>query len=346
VEHPLTSYRSLSRVALAVATCAVIYKLTPLFLFLAISVLIGVLLHQIVDILKTRFLFPVWAANGVVVLAALGTVSAIFFFLIPSLVNQVVALARHLPELRHGLEASIASDELRKLVHDNIEKLPDELGSLPAEAAQIGSTALHGLYQFLLLVILSLYFMLDGDRAYQAILGQVEKHHSVDTRERIVRSALEVRAVIFAYAFGQLITCAFVAVFAYAVARLLHVPGALTLAALATLCDLLPAVGFIISLTAGVTVALTVSSGTALALAALYLLYSLIENYLLIPRIYGTTMKLSRLVVLLGILIGGELAGILGMLLVLPILGSLRVIEKHWIDARRTVIEPSTKRDS
>lgn len=41
-------------------------------------------------------------------------------------------------------------------------------------------------------------------------------------------------------------------------------------------------------------------------------------------------MKLSKLAVLLSILVGGELAGIQGMLLVLPLVGSFEVIEKYW----------------
>jgi predicted PurR-regulated permease PerM len=71
---------------------------------------------------------------------------------------------------------------------------------------------------------------------------------------------------------------------------------------------------------------------TALEIGLLYIVYSVIENYLIVPKVYGQTMKLSRLVVLISILIGGQLAGIFGMILILPLVGSWRAIEKYWIE--------------
>jgi hypothetical protein len=58
-----------------------------------------------------------------------------------------------------------------------------------------------------------------------------------------------------------------------------------------------------------------------------------VESHVLIPRIYGQTLRLSPLAVLVALLIGGQLLGIVGALLALPIAASLRVlIEQLRID--------------
>ena len=264
-------------------------------------------------------------------------VFALFFFLVPSLVNQLLGFTQHIPEYRKTLEDSILSDDLRILIHNDFNKVPDQIGSMPEKVAMIGTTTVHALYRFILLVILSLYFLIDGDRAYQAILKEFDKYGMLETKQKLMKTGHEIRRVIFSYATGQMITCSFVAIYVYAVTRILQVPGALTLAAIAAICDLIPVIGFITSLAIAALVAYTVSPATSLILVSLYLLCSLLENYLIIPRVYGHTMKLSRLVVLLSILIGGELGGIEGMLLVLPIAGSWRIIEQYWI-------EPNVKR--
>jgi predicted PurR-regulated permease PerM len=324
------TYRSLFRVGVAVLVFSLLAKLIPLFLFLLISVLIGVGLCTLVTFGKKHHL-PTWISQTVISVFIVGFVGALLGFLVPSIVNQISGFAQHLPEYRKSIEESISSQSLRDFIHSHLDQAPEQMGSVPEKAAAFGGMTLNVLYQFILLIILSLYFMFDGARSYQAILKMVEKYASHETKLKVAKTATEIQSVIFAYATGQFVTCAFVAVYTYAVASILHVPGALTLAAIATLCDLIPVVGFISSLTLSSLVALTVSPNTALILAALYVGYSAIENYLIIPRVYGQTMKLSRLVVLLSILIGGKLGGITGMFLVLPLAGSWHAIEKYWI---------------
>ena len=102
-------------------------------------------------------------------------------------------------------------------------------------------------------------------------------------------------------------------------------------AAIATICDLVPVVGFISSLALSSLVALTVSPTTSLILAGLYVGYTAIENYLIIPRVYGETMKLSRLAVLLSVLAGVALGGITEIFLILPLVGPWHSIEQFWI---------------
>ena len=65
--------------------------------------------------------------------------------------------------------------------------------------------------------------------------------------------------------------------------------------------------------------------------AVAYLAYHLLETYFLLPRIYGNKLKISTLSVLLALLVGGRLQGIIGAVLVLPLVAAYPIIERHWL---------------
>jgi predicted PurR-regulated permease PerM len=66
-----------------------------------------------------------------------------------------------------------------------------------------------------------------------------------------------------------------------------------------------------------------------------FIVYQQIENHLLQPIVYGRTVQLSPLVILISVLIGAELAGVLGALAAIPVAGSLQVVFADWLRHRR-----------
>jgi predicted PurR-regulated permease PerM len=68
----------------------------------------------------------------------------------------------------------------------------------------------------------------------------------------------------------------------------------------------------------------------AIVLAA-FLIYQQFENYVLAPRVFGRTLQLSPLAVLIAVLIGGQLLGILGVILSLPIAALIPALERIWL---------------
>jgi len=100
---------------------------------------------------------------------------------------------------------------------------------------------------------------------------------------------------MFAYVLGQFITSCLVGVFAFTVLMVFKVPGALMLALLAALFDIVPILGFFCSGVPAVLLALSVSSSAAFWVAILYAIYHAIENYFIVPKVYGNRLRLSTL---------------------------------------------------
>jgi predicted PurR-regulated permease PerM len=66
------------------------------------------------------------------------------------------------------------------------------------------------------------------------------------------------------------------------------------------------------------------------------LVWRCIQDYVISPRIMGTTLELHPLTVLFGVFAGGEVAGVIGVFLSIPVLATLRILWHTWLLYRRT----------
>jgi predicted PurR-regulated permease PerM len=158
-------------------------------------------------------------------------------------------------------------------------------------------------------------------------IAYVPRAHRAKAHETVAG----VTEAVFAYVAANLLTSLFAAVFVLVSLTLLKVPAAFMLAVLAGVCDFVPILGFFVALTPAVLVALTISPSTAVAVAGLYGLCSVIENYAIAPKVYGHHLKVSRVAVLLGLGIGAAIGGIIGALLALPVVAAYPIVERIWL---------------
>ncbi len=113
---------------------------------------------------------------------------------------------------------------------------------------------------------------------------------------------------------------------------MLGLPNPALLGVVAGLCEIVPMVGPFLAFAPAVLVALAAVDPTrALMVVAYALVIQQIESNALVPRVMGHTVGVSPLTVMLGILIGGALAGLPGAFLAVPIAGALQVILAHLL---------------
>src|SRR5581483_640745 len=191
----------------------------------------------------------------------------------------------------------------------------------------LGSAGLERIAEFFLVLILSLYFVAEGDRVYKWLTAFLPDEH----RRKAAAAAEEISEVVSQYVIGNLITSVICGIYAFIVLRLLHVPNSALLAVMAGIFDLLPIFGFFLFTIPAVLLALTVSAKAAIIVAILYTAYHVAENYFIVPKVYGNRLRLSELTVLLSCLVASLLGGVIGVLLVLPIVASYPTIERIWL---------------
>lgn len=318
----------LSTILRVLVTALVVWcllKVWPDVVFLLLSLLLAVALEPTVAWAERRRV-PRGVAILVLAVAVLGAGAAFVAFGLPPLVRQVVAFVAQLPSLRDRVLASLPADSPFAKAVENALSKPDVSPYL-GQTLVVGTTTLSGVATSAFVVITTLYLLLEGKRLYAWLLAYVPRSH----RARVAETVPEVSRVVTAYVRGQVLTSALFGVFAAIVLSICKVPAVLPLAVLAALCDIVPVVGIVIATIPAALLGLTVSPLTAGIVSVAYVGYHQIEAYVIVPRVYGSTLRLSTLAVLIALLVGSTLQGLLGAILVLPIVAAYPIIERIWL---------------
>jgi predicted PurR-regulated permease PerM len=174
-------------------------------------------------------------------------------------------------------------------------------------------------------LFLSIYLLADPVRSKGILYAVVPRHYHI----KLARILLELKVIVGGYMRGQLITSVAIFTFVFALLSIYNVDNALALALFAGLTDIIPFVGGYVA-SAPVIIAMIPAGTTAvIVVTILMVLYQEFESRILVPRVYGRTLRLPPAIVLVALLVGGTLAGIVGALLALPIAAGLQMVMRE-----------------
>jgi predicted PurR-regulated permease PerM len=171
-------------------------------------------------------------------------------------------------------------------------------------------------------IILTIYFLADMPRVTKTVYRLVP--HSRRARGGMLID--EMFARVGGYVLGNAITSVIAGVGTLIWLEIFSVPYPILLSVFVAFMDLIPIVG---STVAGIVVslvALTVSWPVALATAIFYVVYRNLEDYLITPRVMNRTVKVSGLVTVIAVIIGGALLGVIGALIAIPIAAAIKLV--------------------
>jgi predicted PurR-regulated permease PerM len=154
---------------------------------------------------------------------------------------------------------------------------------------------------------------------------------------RVRRILHEVYRTVGGYVSGNLFISVIAGVSSGIVMWIAGVPYAAALGLLVALLDLIPLAGATIAAIVVVLVAIAASGVTAaIIVGVFFVVYQQVENHVIQPLVYGRTVQLSPLAVLVSVLVGAQIAGVLGALAAIPVAGTIQVLLLEW---RRSRIE-------
>lgn len=332
------SWGSIFRVLLGILLAVIAITLWPMIQLLVLAILVAVALYPMIRWFERRR-WPRWV--GLVLAAFLLLASSIgfFAFLGPMLLKQSGAAIENLPHLKEELLSHLPAQGPIHRIADEALNSSTIQGAKPlmSKALDLGKSAIIGIIDFGLVLVLAIYLMADGPRLVKWLIVFFPAQH----RPKISEAMAETSDLIVAYLAGQFITSALAGVYVFVMLSLLHVPMALVLGVVAAVFDVLPIIGFFLAVLPAMAMGLTVSSTTALLVFVLYGAYHLVENYFIVPKVYGNKLQLSTLGVLLAIMAAGLLAGIPGAIAILPFVAAYPAIERLFLVNK---LEPDTVR--
>lgn len=260
-----------------------------------------------------------------------------FFFVGPQIARQGQRLSESLPKLLETVSSGQIAEQIGKeqgwSVHTRVQLssfLASHRNDLLALAQRAGLRVADVAKQAWLLIvvpILAAFFLKDG-RAFGEVLTSFV--HSRPQREFLEGVLGDLNQMLAQFIRAQLTLAAFSFVVYIAFMELTRVPYALVLGTAGGMMEFIPVVGPLVAavLILGVSMLLSYSHWPILLifLAA----WRLVQDYVISPRVMGKSMELHPLAAIFGVLAGGEIAGVLGIYLSIPIMASLRIVWRRW----------------
>src|SRR4051812_40971419 len=236
--------RTILKVLIWLFLVSVVVKLWPELVYLSLSLLLAVALNPLVNRLGRAGLGR-GPSVALLALAMLGMAALFVAFVLPPLVEQGGEITLNFPAFRERVQQHLPRSPLVRNVVTQLLLLPTK----PEVAHQLnkplmwGQIALSGVSTTFVVLIIALYFVLDGRRFYAWLLAYVPRAH----REKMALTLPEVSDVVFGYVRGQVVTSLLFAVYTAVVLWALNVPASLPLALLAAVCDVIPVVGIVVA---------------------------------------------------------------------------------------------------
>lgn len=303
--------------------------------------LIALLLNPVVIVPK-RIRIPRALSASFVYLSFVAVVTLLVIFAGPVLIAQLKNLVSRLPEFEVALRQWLSAVELsfaeRGLTLD-LQSVLDRVGgwlgsiSLFGTVFDLGVGVVGGVVNFFMIIVTSFYMLIDGSRIYRWLVrvwpGDRGKAEEYLTGLQWSFTRFVKGQTLLGVSVG--LACGLgVWVLGWRAVNIWPEgsPYALLFGVWAGLTELIPYVGPWIGAVPAVVLALFHSPAAALWVAVVYFAVQQLENHILVPNIMGSTLRVHPLVVIFALLAGAQVAGVVGMLAVLPLLAMLR----HTLD--------------
>jgi predicted PurR-regulated permease PerM len=276
---------------------------------------------------------------AVVYLVILGGLAILFLFLGPRLVHEGERLAKTFPDLyekiatgniafqigaEHGWsrETSLRIQQFMAAHRATIVSIAQSFG---AKLAQLG----QDIWLIGLIPILAVFFLKDGAKFGKALLDFFERRRQ---REFVDDLLTDIHLMLAQFIRAQL-TLSAIAVGVYTlVLWAMRVPYGVVVGVISGTLEFLPVVGPLAAAILIVGVALGAGYSHVLFLLIFLGLWRVVQDYVIAPRVMGRSVQLHPLASIFGVLVGGEIGGIVGVYLSIPIMASLRIFWRRWQD--------------
>jgi predicted PurR-regulated permease PerM len=320
-------------VAVTIGLVELIIKAGSVLVLIGLALFIAAGLDPVVTWL-TRHRVPRWAAVIAVLAGVLGVIAGFLAAAIPPMAAQTTNLIAQLPHYAHALQdhnSALGRLNVKYHIEQRLSHLLATRGSsLVGGLLGAGALVLGTLASTLAVLVLVVYF-LAGMPRIKLFVYRLAPH---SRRARVILIGDEIFTKVGGFVLGNMFTSVIAGLGTYLWMLAFGIPYPILLGLFVAILDLIPVIGSTVGGAVVSLVALTVSLPVAIATLVFYIAYRLAEDYLLVPRIMGSTVKVPAVVSVVAVLVGGALMGIIGALVAIPAAAALRLL-LHEVAFRR-----------
>jgi predicted PurR-regulated permease PerM len=291
---------------------------------------------------RGRKIFPRWLAILVVYLVLFAFFTFLILQIVPPVIREFQQLGSLVPgyvrDFKHWANDNQQFQDLNQkynitaTLSQQASTLPSKLGDAAGEVQTITVSILGHLLAAITILALTFFLVLDGRQQRDNFLG----HLSPDNAERLGRITDRIAGVVKAYVSINLLLAIAAGVFTWLVLELLNVDLAVTLGVTVGFLDLIPLIGFTVGgFFVAIIAAIAGFPGKLIIWLIFFLTYQQLQDRVIQPLLYHNAVRIHPAVAIVAILVGAQLAGILGALLAIPTAASIGVLIDEWLRYRR-----------
>lgn len=272
-------------------------------------------------------------------LAVLAAIAALGATLVPVVVEQVdqfvTALPGYVQDVTQG-RGRLGFLETRYGVVERVREAVQGGGAgrllgFSGAALAVTKSVLTIIVAIVTIAFITFFMLLEGPAWVERLFSLVPER----SQQRWRDVAHAIYRTVGGYVTGNLLISLIAGVASTIVLTIMGVPFAVALGLVVAILDLVPLAGATLAAIVVTTVAFLHTVPAGIVVLVFFVVYQQLENHLLQPLVYGRTVRLSPLVVLVSVLIGAELAGILGALAAIPVAGTIQVLLLDQLAHRR-----------
>jgi predicted PurR-regulated permease PerM len=321
----LTTGATLRVIAVAAGLLLLVWLLSDVLLLIFTAVLIAVVLRGLTDaIVRRTGIRDGIALSGVTILLAL-VAGGLTYYLGPRLVTQGQELWANLHQQFHSLDQRYGETAWGKIIFHKVSPSLGLDGRIASSTEALVASTADDLITAFVLIITGIYFAINPGLYVRGAVALVP----VCYRGRARTILHHIRLTLSWWLIGQCIDMVVVGLLSAVGLSLLGVPLALALAMLAGLLTFIPYFGAVAAAIPALMVSLTVNWNLALWVLGVFACCHAVEGYVIAPLVQRRTVHLPPAVTILSMMILGDVAGPLGIVLGTPIAAMLLVIVRE-----------------
>jgi predicted PurR-regulated permease PerM len=318
--------------AAVVVLLALAWHIRAVLLLIYVAALFAVIIGPAVTFLQRQHIgrwHPSRAIAMLAIILGVGVVlTLLIVFLAPPIVHDLQSFSAELPKRTQNIYARIQNMPFGRNI--DVSSLQRYATEAVGGAFGLFAGIAGGVFGFISWLILTIYFILDGERAFNWALLLFPPSQ----RERLRSTLQRAEGRVSMWLLGQGILMVLLGTSSAIAFRLMHVRYSLALGVFAGLANIVPIVGPVAAAVLATSVAAFDSWNKAAGVVLFYVVYQQIENAFLTPKIMKSTVDLPALAVIIALAVGGKLAGVVGALVAVPTAALLGVIIDEYLIQR------------
>jgi predicted PurR-regulated permease PerM len=276
-------------------------------------------------------------AIAVIYLLLLTGLVLLVFIVGPRVTQQAARLGEAWPELKQKVSSGQIAIEIgqqrgwsattQNRIKEILQNHSEELLVLAQRIGVRAAEAAKNIWVLFIVPILAVFFLRDAGTFNVVVVSLVQSRAQREFLQDVLR---DLNQMLAQFIRAQL-TLAGLSLLAYTSALgILRVPYAMVLGTAGGVLEFVPIVGPLVAGVAMVMVAVLAGYQYWPWLLVFLVVWRLAQDYVIAPRIMGDSVQLHPLAALFGVLAGGEIAGVLGVYLSIPVMASLRIVWRRW----------------